>query len=231
MNVNQPYLKKLVVSSLALSLMLGSAALPTLSAAAKAPSDIQEDSAAMLQNDEKAQGRHSRKWPIIEDSASVIGIDKDILVKSLKSGKSIVEAAADKGMNEADLTAKLQQLRTSKIEVAVKDGKLTAEQGEHMKQKLGEHLKFILNEKNLLSSHAGHGKWHKFGLKPDTEKLAKSLGLSKDELRTQLHAGKSLAEIAQAKGVSKDKLVASIKEQLTPSIEKWVDHKKEAKEK
>ena len=55
--------------------------------------------------------------------------------------------------------------------------------------------------------------------------------MTKEELRRQLHAGKSLAEIAQAKGISKDKLVVSIKDQLTPSIEKWVDHKMEPKAK
>ncbi|SDM93405.1 hypothetical protein SAMN04487897_101534 [Paenibacillus sp. yr247] len=225
--MNHTYMKKLFVSSIALTIVLST--LPTMSAAAQNPSGEQLQTLSLQKADEKEKGRHGRKWPIIEESATVIGVDKEALVKSLKNGKSIVEAAADKGISEADLTAKLQQLRTGKIEVAVKDGKLTADQGEHMKQKLGEHLKFILNEKNLLDKHDGRGKWLKFGLKPDTEKLAKTLGLSKDELHAQLQSGKSLAEIAQSKGISKDKLVASIKEQLTPSIEKWVDHKKDAK--
>lgn len=222
--MNITHMKKLIVSSFTLALMLGG----SLSAAAHPPSGDQQSSALLQQTDETAQGRHSRTWPIVEESAVVIGIDKDSLVKTLKSGKSIVEAAADKGISEADLTTKLQQLRTVKIDAAVKDGKLTADQGEHMKMKLNEHLKFILNEKNLLAGHEGRGKWHKFGLKPDTEKLAKTLGLSSDELHAQLRSGKSLAEIAKSKGISKDKLVASIKEQLTPSIEKWIDHKKTA---
>lgn len=228
--MNQPYMKKLLVSTMAISFVLGATMLPALSASAQAPSANGQEIVSLQQADEKGHGRHNRKWPIIEESANVIGVDKEVLVKSLKSGKSIVEAAADKGVSEADLTAKLQQLRTGKIELAVKDGKLTADQGEHMKQKLGEHLKFILNEKNLLDSH-GRSKWHRFGLKPDTEKLAKTLGLSKDELHAQLRSGKSLTEIAQSKGISKDKLVASIKDQLTPSIEKWVDHKKDKKAK
>ncbi|MDQ0887358.1 uncharacterized protein YceK [Paenibacillus sp. V4I9] len=227
--MNPTYMKKLMVSSIALTIALGCSALPSLTAAAQSPSEDQEQTIRLHQTDEKEQGGHRRKWPIVDESATVIGIDKEALVKALKSGKSIVEAAADKGINEADLTAKLQQLRTGKIEAAVKDGKLTADQGEHMKMKLSEHLKFILNEKNLLDGHDGRGKWHKFGLKPDTEKLAKTLGLSTDELHAQLRSGKSLAEIAQSKGISKDKLVASIKDQLTPSIEKWVDRKKDAK--
>lgn len=225
--MKQSSMRKLLVTTMALSFILGASVLPSLSVSAQEPSADQEDIVSIQQGDEKGHGHHSRKWPIIEESASAIGVEKDVLVKSLKSGKSIVEAAADKGVSEADLTAKLQQLRTGKIDAAVKDGKLTADQGEHMKQKLGEHLKFILNEKNLLDSHA-KGK-HRFGLKPDTDKLAQSLGLSKDELHAQLRSGKSLTEIAKAKGISKDKLVASIKDQLTPSIEKWVDHKKEAK--
>lgn len=220
-------LRKLIISSIALTCILGG----SLTAVAQNPDSDEQPTAGWQQADENGQGgHHKRNWPIIDESATVIGVDKEVLFKSLKSGKSIVEVAAEKGISEADLTAKLQQLRTLKIEAAVKDGKLTADQGDHMKQKLGEHLKFILNEKNLLAHHPGHGK-HKFALKPDTEKLAKSLGMSKDELRTQLHAGKSLTEIAQAKGISKDKLVVSIKEQLTPSIEKWVDHKMEPKAK
>lgn len=220
-------MRKLLISSIALTCILGG----SLTAVAQNPDSDEQPTARWQQTDEHGQGgHHKRKWPIIEESATVIGVDKEVLFKSLKSGKSIVEFAAEKGISEADLTAKLQQMRTTKIEAAVKDGKLTTDQGDHMKQKLGEHLKFILNEKNLLAHHPGHGK-HKFGLKPDTEKLAKSLGMTKDELRTQLHAGKSLAEIAQAKGISKDKLVVSIKDQLTPSIEKWVDHKMEPKAK
>ncbi|NOV03333.1 hypothetical protein [Paenibacillus planticolens] len=228
--MNQPYMKKLLVSTIAFSFVLGASMLPARSASANAPSGDPQEIVSLQQTDDKGHGHHSRKWPIIEESATVIGVDKEVLMKSLKSGKSIVEAAADKGVSEADLTAKLQQLRTGKIEVAVKDGKLTADQGEHMKQKLGEHLKFILNEKNLLDNH-GKSKWQRFGMKPDTDKLAKTLGLSKDELHAQLRSGKSLAEIAQSKGMSKDKLVASIKEQLTPSIEKWVDHKRDTKAK
>ncbi|MDD9270110.1 hypothetical protein ACFPES_23935 [Paenibacillus sp. GCM10023248] len=228
--MKQSSMKKFLVTTTALSFILGASVLPSLSVSAQEPSLDPEEIVSVQQGDEKAGGHHGRKWPIIEESATVIGVEKDVLVKSLKSGKSIVEAAADKGVSEADLTAKLQQLRTGKIDAAVKDGKLTADQGEHMKQKLGEHLKFILNEKNLLDGHA-KGKGHRFGLKPDTDKLAQTLGLSKDELHAQLRSGKSLAEIAQAKGISKDKLVASIKDQLTPSIEKWVDHKKDAKAK
>ncbi|MEW9697897.1 hypothetical protein [Paenibacillus sp. SI8] len=229
--MNQTIMKKLVISSIALTLVLNGSSLFALEASAQAQAGLAKIQNGMNDGSklgEQKNGRHGQKWPIVEESAALLGIDKEALVKSLKGGKSIVEVAAEKGVSEQDLTAKLQQLRTGKIESAVKDGKLTADQGEHMKQRLDEHLKFILNEKNLFKKRDGAGKWHKIGLRPDSEKLAKTLGMSEDELRAQLKAGKSLTEIAKSKGISKDKLVASIKDQLTPSIEKMVDRKKSA---
>jgi len=227
--MNPKTMKKLVISSIAFTLVLGTSSLAASSASvhaegiAPAQQLAQQQVEADNSADEQGRGHRGRKWPIVEESAKILGIDKEAMLKSLKDGKSIVQIAAEKGVSEADLTAKLQQLRTSKIDAAVKDGQLTAEQGDHMKQRLNEHLKFILNEKNLFAKE--HGKWHRHGLKPDKEKLAQTLGMSKDELHAQLKAGKSLAEIAKSKGMSKDKLVTTIKDQLTPSIEQMVDRK------
>ncbi|MFC5453184.1 hypothetical protein [Paenibacillus aestuarii] len=228
--MNPNTMKKRIISSIAFTLALSAGSLAFSGSSAHAQGTAPAQQLAQQQAevdqsaDEQGKGHRGRKWPIVEESANILGIDKEAMMKSLKDGKSIVQIAAEKGVSEADLTAKLQQLRTSKIEAAVKDGQLTAEQGDHMKQRLNEHLKFILNEKNLFAKEQ-HGKWHRHGLKPDKEKLAQTLGMSKEELRAQLKAGKSLTEIAKAKGMSKDKLVATIKEQLTPSIEQMVDRK------
>ncbi|UJF35224.1 DUF2680 domain-containing protein [Paenibacillus hexagrammi] len=224
-----PLWKKLGVSSVALTMLLSAGSLSMGSlpvhAAAEDTSSVQAGS--------ESQGvhKHGHKWPIIEESASLIGVNKETMVKSLQNGKSIVDVASEKGVSEADLTAKLMKLRTSKIDVAVKEGKLSSEQGEKLKQRLDQHLKQILNEKNLLEKMKERGAWkkHGHGLRPDTAQLAQSLGMTQEELRAQRKAGKSLAEIAQSKGMSKDKLIETIKEQLTPSIEKMVDRKKDGK--
>lgn len=46
------------------------------------------------------------------------------------------------------------------------------------------------------------------------EPAAKALGISTDDLRTQLKAGKSLSDVAAAQGVSKDDLVSAIAAEL-----------------
>lgn len=47
---------------------------------------------------------------------------------------------------------------------------------------------------------------------------AKALGLSEDDLVTQLKSGKSLDDIATAQGVSHDNLAAAIKQSLPPQV-------------
>src|SRR6478752_1748379 len=58
----------------------------------------------------------------------------------------------------------------------------------------------------------------------DLEVAAKTLGLSTEELRTQLQDGKSLADIAKAQGVDKQKLIDA----LVAAGEKRLDEAKAA---
>jgi hypothetical protein len=54
-------------------------------------------------------------------------------------------------------------------------------------------------------------------------KVAKALGLSKDDLKTQLKSGKSLDDVASAQGVSHDDLVTAIKAGLPSDASSSVD--------
>jgi hypothetical protein len=51
------------------------------------------------------------------------------------------------------------------------------------------------------------------------------LSITEQELATQLDAGKSLADIAQDKGISEDQLVNSIKDNMTSELKKFVERK------
>jgi hypothetical protein len=55
--------------------------------------------------------------------------------------------------------------------------------------------------------------------------LSTDLGISKDELEAGLKSGKSLAEIAQEKGISEDVLIQKIKDGMTDHIKKFVEMK------
>lgn len=237
------YSKKMVATSLALTLLLGGGTL--YAAQQKAQAETTESSGAQEQaadgqkngakqwkhegqmkpfEGKEGERRFGPKMALTEEAAAILGMDKDALAAAMKD-KSLAEIAKEKGIGEADLIAKLQTERAAKIDAAVKSGKLTAEQAEKMKKGMAKHLKFMVNHKGLGFFHGkGHGM--KKAVLPAPDKLASLLNLTEEQLKAQLKAGKSLAEIAQAQGISRDQLIAKIKEELTPRIEKIVDHKR-----
>jgi hypothetical protein len=230
--MNSVYTKKLIVSSILLTLALGGGSLYTVrhSALAKTSeaqdqtiADKQQSNSAKTLSHVQERGNQTHRagkgFPLLDESASILGTDRQSLEKSLK---------ANKGISEADLTSKLLALRKGKIEEAVKNGKLDADRADHMKQHMEEHIKFMLNQKGLPTRNEHHFKEKSLGFHADFANIAQSLGLTEEELKTELKSGKSLTEVAAAKGVSKGKLMDTIKTQLTPSIEEMVDHKKTA---
>ena len=57
------------------------------------------------------------------------------------------------------------------------------------------------------------------------EVVSTILGITQDELRTELESGKSIVDIATAKGISEDDLISKIKDGMTDSIKKSVEEK------
>ncbi|NOU95294.1 hypothetical protein GC093_18985 [Paenibacillus sp. LMG 31456] len=228
--------KRVIVTSLALALMLGVSVLyanrqPVLADPVDNPA-LQQPAPQDSNKQKKKQfkeghgnevKKHLKHMPIIEESSTILGIDKDTLKTSLKE-KTLVEIAKEKGISEADLIAKLQAARSQKIDEAVQAGKLAAYKAEKIKASMEKHLKFMVNHKG--SNFSGKHDMNRKSMMPAPEKLSALLGITEDELHAQLKEGKSLTEIAQAKGISKDQLIAKIKDEMTPWIEKMADHKR-----
>ncbi|MUG73083.1 hypothetical protein [Paenibacillus validus] len=248
MSKKRKYAAKALVSSLALSLLLGGGAVYGFSsraqAAASGTAAVSEASSSQTANahaekanpkdwfggkrgdkteagkSEKPHGKHAGH-AIVEEAAAVLGMSQEELRSAWKD-KTLVQIAADRKISEADLVSKLKAVRVKRLDEAVAAGKLTADQAALMKEKLDAHLTFIAGRK--FSELGKHSK-HKTRMLPAPDKLAAILGITEAELKSQLKDGKSLADIAQTKGISKDQLVAKIKEELTPWIEKAVERK------
>ena len=221
--------KKLIVSSLALSLILGGGALYGTKSVVRAKGTgdfVPQQSAASpaSENEVTVQPGGKRQSAIVEEAAAVLGMDKQALEQALTT-KTLAEIAKEKGISEHDLLAKLKAERTKRIDEAAAAGKLTADQAAKMKEHMDKHLQFMVNHKlgelrKDFHSRRGHG------MLPAPDKLAAMLGMSEHDLKAQLKEGKSLAEIAKAQGMSKEQLVGKIKDELTPWIEKMVDRKR-----
>lgn len=216
------YLKKVIATTLALTVVLSAgSAIPTSGSAYAEGSKSQLHSRSHTRtNDAQRRVKEPRSFPIFEEAAGIIGVKPDELKKEVAQGKSIADVAKAKGVSEETLLKKLIAIRSSKLDEAVRAGKLPADKAARIKQSMSEHLKFMLNKKGLSDHH-----WHAQHMPLNPDKLAAMLGISREELAKELKSGKSLAEIAQSKGISRDQLIAKIKDELTPMIERNIDSK------
>ena|SRR5690242_15562855 len=69
------------------------------------------------------------------------------------------------------------------------------------------------NSSQVQQTHHRHGRGP--GMKQGMDAAAKALGMSSDDLKSELKSGKSLEDIAKQKGVSTDTLKSAISNALT----------------
>jgi hypothetical protein len=226
--------KKMAISAITFSLVLGGSSLYAFaqdSSSTAAPTTNTQPSGS---TQDIQKGDHKRGFKqgfgSFEQSATILGVDQETLKQSLNAGKSLVDIAKEKGISEADLIQKLTDASNTRLDEAVKSGKLTQEKADEIKKNTSTKLKDFVNQKGFkeMGNHKG-GRGHGLG-KISPDKTAKILGITQDELNKQLDAGKSLADIASSRGISEDQLISKIKDEMTPNIKDWVERKKTDKQ-
>ncbi len=95
----------------------------------------------------KAHGHHH--GGITRDAAHLLGMERQDLLKEWQKGKTLVQIAqTQKGWNEETFIQKLSDIEFKKIDLAIKSGKISKEQGTLIKKKLPGKLKNVLNHKH-----------------------------------------------------------------------------------
>ncbi|UQZ83978.1 hypothetical protein SK3146_03190 [Paenibacillus konkukensis] len=177
-------------------------------------------------------GMVMRGGDLLKQAATVLGVEQSVITDELKQGKSLAQIAQDKaGLSEDDFLSKLTAAETADIDAAVASGKLTQEQADKQKANLADRLKKEVENTMKFGQFSGKGKQQHFGSLADPDKLAQIIGVTKEELTADLQAGKSLAEIAEAKGISEDQLISGLKDSLTDTLKTFVESKRQHKEK
>lgn len=93
-------------------------------------------------------------------------------------------------------------------------------------EKMEDHGSTISGKADRGKAH-GHHRRHP-GHMAVMSKIASVLGMSKDELRSKLASGMSIAEIAKSKGISEDQLIDRLKDSLTDELRQFVRMKRPA---
>jgi hypothetical protein len=136
--------------------------------------------------------------------ASYLGLTPAELRAQLRSGKTLAQIALAQGKTVAGLEDAIYADVQAHLDRAVAIGELNGTQEQAMLAQLKAHLDDIVNHASPGPGMLGQ-KRPAFG-----RAVASYLGITAAELRTQLRAGKSLAQIATAQGKSVDGLKAAI---------------------
>jgi hypothetical protein len=103
-------------------------------------------------------------------------------------------------LTEADIRQAMRDVMKSRLDADVAAGRITRQQADEMLKRFDEAPQRMQE----------HRQRHEAFIAP----IAKALGMTADQLREQERAGKSLADLAKEKNVSREKLLAAIREGL-----------------
>ena len=138
------------------------------------------------------------------------------------SGKTFLDRVAEKlGIDTPKLQNAIKDARNDQIDEAVQNGDLTQKQADALKQKLDQ----APDGGGFPGFGLGHmggrfGMGHGSDLMGAADKLAGFLGISPDQLKTELTADNaSLASVAQAHGKSRDDLKSFIKDTAKATLD------------
>ena len=95
--------KKLWVGLLAISLILSSSVLVQSTGSTAYAKEI----AAPNTQAAPTKDTKRRSFPIIEEAATILGLQSDNIKQSLSQGKSLVDLAKEQGLSEADFSSRL----------------------------------------------------------------------------------------------------------------------------
>jgi hypothetical protein len=136
------------------------------------------------------------------------------------------QVAARLGVSPEQLRAAFRATLTARVDAAVAAGKLTPEQAAKLKQRIADAKGTGLGVRQAFAKHR-QALVRRIGAKRrGLGPAASYLGLTREQLRSELKSGKSLAQIAAAKGKTTSGLVAAMLAPLKQRLAKAVAAKR-----
>jgi hypothetical protein len=144
--------------------------------------------------------------------ASYLGLSPAQLREQLKAGKTLAQIAVAQGKSVSGLEDAIYADVQAHLDRAVANGRLTAAREQAILARLKAHLDDIVN-------HAAPAFGRHAGPRLGAAALAGYLGITPAQLRTELRAGKSLAQVATDHG----KTVAGLKAAILAAAKARLD--------
>jgi hypothetical protein len=159
-------------------------------------------------------GRGPGPGPGSEAITAYLGVTAAALETQLRSGKTLAAIATAQGKTVAGLQDAIVADAKSRLDAAVAAGRLTSAQAASMLADLKEHVDDFVS--GVGPGPGGRGPGHG---RVDLSAVTDYLGITAAQLRTQLEAGKSLADVAKAEG----KTVSGLQDAIVAAATKKLD--------
>lgn len=154
---------------------------------------------------------------------TLLGLTADQLKTELQSGKSLAAIAGEKNVDVQKVIDLEVKLLTAALDQQLKDGKITQAQYDTQKATIADKAKELVNATRIgKGDRDGKGGFghHEFEAAVLTNAdLAKLLGLTVEEMGTQLKAGKSLAALAAEKNIAVQSVIDMETKAITAALD------------
>ena len=171
-------------------------------------------------------------------AATYLGLSADQLKTQIQGGKTLAQIATAQGKTADGLVQAILAAQESNLDKLVTAGKLTSDQEKAIEAKLQTMITNLVNGTGPTAGAGpfaggrvhfhdsfGGGLGPKLGIGPfgaDLSAAATYLGLTTDQIQTQLQGGTTLAEIATAEGKTANGLVQAILAAQESNLDKLV---------
>ena len=170
-------------------------------------------SVAVVPAHDKAGGGH------LDAAATALGMTVEELRTALVAGTSLADVAATKGVAVQKVIDAIVAAKTAELKQHVADGKLTQARADELLAGLSARVTAMVNADIPAFGRGGrghggegHGKGRSHGLPGlhDSTVLEDALGMTREEIRAGLEAGKSIADLAKEKGIDVQKVIDAL---------------------
>lgn len=176
--------------------------------------------------DHHRRGRQGR-MEAVDSLTDLLDLTRSELHEKINAGQTIAEIAAEQGVAEADLVVALVAEAEERVDQAVADGRLDADEAAERLSGAEDRIEELVNssaEDGGFGSHRGHHhhRAHRFANRAGFAEVAESLGISQEAIDAGRAEGKTLAEVAAEEGVAEQDLVDALVAQATDFIDQAV---------
>ena len=153
-----------------------------------------------------------------------LGLEKADIATGTRNGSTLGEIAESNGITTEDLISTITSIMTEKLNEAVNEGKITADEALTKASNIQERAEQMVNKplnQKPGKNHDDKGKGrHLIGA------VIESLGLEKADIATGTRNGSTLGEIAESNGITTEDLISTITSIMTEKLNEAVNEGK-----